>query len=108
GIELVDGVRPLHEGSRPRTRACRGLTPSRPQADARRNGRKDHAFGHRIICVLRNWAMGRAAPSGVTVASQTCVVRPWCRGRATQTMVPSRALPKKLLLSSMVAKPTAH
>jgi hypothetical protein len=42
---------------------ARGLTPC-------------HPFGHRIICVQRNWAMDLAEPSAVTTASQTCVVRP--------------------------------
>src|SRR5262245_31798026 len=70
-------------------------------------GREDQPFGHSTICVQRNWAMGLAAPWGVTTASHTCVVRPWCNGFATQTMTPSRAEPKKLLLSSMVVKPDA-
>ena len=42
-------------------------TPPRPRA---------YPFGHSTICVQRNWAIGLAAPSGVTVASHTCVVRP--------------------------------
>ena len=33
-------------------------------------------FGHRIICVQRNWAIGFAEPAVATTASQTCVVRP--------------------------------
>ena len=42
-----------------------------------------------------------------TSASHTCVVRPLCIGRAVQTTMPSRAVPIRLLLSSMVVKPLA-
>ena len=35
-----------------------------------------HSLGHRINWVLRNWAIGLAAPSRETLASHTWVVRP--------------------------------
>ena len=37
-----------------------------------------------------------------TVASHTWVIRPRCTGRAVQAIVPSRAVPRKLVLSSTV------
>ena len=45
-------------------------------------------------------------PSGsLTVASQICVVRPPCTSRASQVIVPSVALRRKFVFSSIVVKP---
>jgi len=55
-------------------------------------------------CVQRNSAIGR--PSGVlTCASQTCVVRPPWTSRASQVIVPSRAVRRKFVFSSIVVNP---
>ncbi len=52
----------------------------------------------------RKRAMVAPVVSSVTVASQTWVVRPpWVRV-ASQAMAPVRAVPRKLVLSSMVVK----
>ena len=66
------------------------------------------AFGQRIICVQRNSAIGPAvdrdaSPSRPRPAS--CLPR--CAGFATQAIVPSRAVPRKLLFSSTVVKLSA-
>ena len=46
--------------------------------------------------------------SWVTVASHTCVVRPRWWGVASQEMAPSRAVPRKLLFSSIVVNPERY
>ena len=54
----------------------------------------------------RKSAIGR--PSGAaTVASQSCVVRPPWMSVASHVIVPSSAVRRKLVLSSIVVKPVA-
>ena len=60
--------------------------------------------GASSICVQRNSAIVLPSALRVTVASQTCVVPPRCTGRAAQLIVPSRAVDRKLHLSSTVVK----
>jgi hypothetical protein len=67
------GVRPLGSTMRVQlTHQSKGSDPLVTWGE----GPPNHPFGHRIICVQRNWAMDFAEPSAVTIASQTCVVRP--------------------------------
>ena len=70
-------------------------------------GRAPQPFGQRIIWVQRKSAMVLPVSLWVTTASQSCVVRPRCCARATTAIVPSRAVPTKFDLSSMVVKPLA-
>ncbi len=53
----------------------------------------------------RNSAVVRPVVASVTTASQTWVVRPACTLVATQSMRPSRAVPRKLVFSSTVVNP---
>src|SRR6185437_9578034 len=61
----------------------------------------------RIICVQRKRAIVLPDFSDFTSASQTWVVRPLCTGVAMQVTSPSSVVPKKLLFSSIVVKPSA-
>src|SRR6185436_6041004 len=69
--------------------------------------RHDFGFCHKIIWVHRNSAIVLPSASWLTTASQTWVVRPRCAGVARQRIPPSRAVPRKFDLSSMVVKPRA-
>src|SRR5450432_4280914 len=60
--------------------------------------------GQRTSCVQRKRAIFLPVTVSVTTASHTCVALPRCTGVATQTMVPARAVPRKLLFNSMVVK----
>src|SRR5215471_1951941 len=62
------------------------------------------ARGQRMSCVQRNSASVRPFDASVTTASHTCVVLPRCDGVATQVRRPSRAVPRKLVFSSIVVK----
>src|SRR5262245_29029373 len=68
-----------------------------------------HGFGfcHKTICEQRNRAIRAPFASLVTTASHTWVVRPRCSGVARHRITPSRAVPRKLDLSSMVVNPLA-
>src|SRR5207245_5093727 len=57
-------------------------------------------------CVQRNNATVLPFASSTT-ASHTCVVRPPCASVARHASSPSRAVPRKFALSSIVVKPTA-
>ena len=55
----------------------------------------------------RNSANVLPVSSAVTVASHTWVVRPPWANRARQTIAPSRTVPRKFALSSIVVNPVA-
>ena len=100
-------LEPLPESADTAEFSAREASPEPGALGGRAPDPSGQGFGQRIICVQRNWAIGFPAPSVVTTASQTWVERPLCSGVATQLMVPSSAVPRKLLLSSMVVKPAA-
>src|SRR5439155_27019518 len=98
---LTSGSEQLRRRHAPRARAKRrvaGTSGSEPQTD---NG-----YGYRSSCVHRKRASFLPA-SFVTVASQTCVVRPPWTSSDVQDSVPSSAVPRKFVLSSIVVKPYA-
>jgi hypothetical protein len=61
--------------------------------------------GYRMSCVQRKSAITRPLASSITSASQTWVVRPPWASRASHASLPARAVPRKLVLSSIVVKP---
>src|SRR5438874_9195654 len=88
---------------------CRDVTARQHQVidalDGQHNDYPD--FGQRTICVQRKSAIVPPSSWRETVASQTCVVRPRCAGFAMHVSVPSRAVPRKLVFSSIVVKLSA-
>ncbi len=112
-LGAVTGAR-VRRDSRARSSRCEPRCQSAPASTCERarldlDATRVHATARRLrrrtICVLRNRAMVLPVDSLVTVTSHTWVLRPmWVGIARPTTRSPSRALPRKLHLSSMVVK----